>query len=170
MSTGYEEMESKLTEYSPELFFKLAHHAKERKLLKSWERSLLYNIGKYLKNEWKISGKMEIQAQRLVKVTQDCGLWQQVQEEMQREEDYGERSKFDTQKKFEDSIRSPFTDEWSPARQYLERAFKLEADGADPTAIQEQIDKAREVDATYTSVCLGRWSIIKQRQFNDRRD
>jgi len=165
-----DEMELELTQYSPAVFFKLAQHAKERNLLKSWERSLVFNIGKYIKNEWKISRKMETQAYRIIKAAQDCGLWQQVEEELDREEDYGERSKFDTQKKFTESIRSPFTNEWSPARQYLTQAFKLEGEGADPKAVQDQINKAREVDVTYTDTCLGLWAIIKERQSKSKHD
>jgi len=68
------------------------------------------------------------------------------------------------QKKFEESIKSPFTDEWSPAREYLRKAFELEKAGANIEVVKEQIDKAREIDAPYTEICLGRWSIIKRRQ------
>ena len=159
-------MELNLIEYQPEVFFKLAHHAKGRNLLKLWERSLLYNIGKYLKNEWKISDKMGAHADRIIKETRDCGLWQQVQEELYREEDYGERSLFDTTEKFQDSIKSPFSDEWGPARQYLQKAFKLEDEGTDIEMVKELIDKAREVDAFYTDTCLGRRLIIKQKRSN----
>lgn len=170
MSNNHEEVEQRLTECPPDLFFKLAHHAKEQNLLQPWERNLMYNVGIYLKKEWKISEKMEAQAFRIIKATRICGLWSQVQEELHREEDYGERSKFDTQKKFEESIRSPFTDEWNPARKYLQRAFELEINGVDPKTIQEQIDKAREIDATYTDICLGRWSIMKKRHSSSKHD
>ena len=34
---------------------------------------------------------MEAQAFQIIKATRICGLWSQVQEELHREEDYGER-------------------------------------------------------------------------------
>lgn len=85
-------------------------------------------------------------------------------DELDIEEDYVKRSRFDTRKKFEESIRSPFPDEWSPARKYLQRAFELAGVGANAEVVEEQIARARELDAPYTEGCLGRQSIIERRQ------
>ena len=70
----------------------------------------------------------------------------------------------DRQKLFEESIKTPFPDEWSPALPYLYEANKLEKEGADQQRVQEMLEKARQADSNATSFYIGRWSIIKKTQ------
>jgi len=70
----------------------------------------------------------------------------------------------DRQKLFEESIKTPFPDEWSPALPYLYEANKLEREGADQQRVQEMLEKARQADSNATSFYIGRWSIIKKTQ------
>jgi hypothetical protein len=71
---------------------------------------------------------------------------------------------YDWERIFENSIRTPFSDELSPASPYLYEAYRLERDGADQQRIQELIEKAREVDSNATALYLARWSIMKRRR------
>lgn len=66
--------ESEIYNYPPNFFFKLAHWAKEEKKLKSWERRLIYNIGKYCYRGWQISEKMERQALRIIQKAKEAGF------------------------------------------------------------------------------------------------
>ena len=50
-------------EHEPEFFFELAHWAKENRVLRPWERSLVFNIGRYVSKGWKLSTKQEQHAQ-----------------------------------------------------------------------------------------------------------
>jgi hypothetical protein len=84
---------------------------------------------------------------------------------------YGRRSevtrtyaRHDWQKVFEESIRTPFPDEWSPALPYLYEAYKLEKEGADQQKVQEMLEKARKADSNATSFYIGRRSIIRKIQ------
>jgi hypothetical protein len=74
----------------------------------------------------------------------------------------------DWQKHFEESIRTPFPDEWSPALPYLHKAFNLEQEGADQIKIQEMIEKAYELDRDATTFYIGRLAIMKKTQANSR--
>lgn len=73
----------------------------------------------------------------------------------------------DWQKLFEESIKTPFPDEWSPALPYLYEAYKLENEGADRQKVHEMLEKARQADSNATSFYLGRWSIIKKMHNHD---
>lgn len=73
-------------------------------------------------------------------------------------------ARHDWQKLFEESIKTPFPDEWSPALPYLYEANKLEKEGADQQRVQEMLEKARQADSNTTSFYIGRWSIIKKTQ------
>ncbi len=70
----------------------------------------------------------------------------------------------DWQKLLEESIKTPFPDEWSPALPYLYKANKLEKEGADQQRVQEMLEKARQADSAATNFYMGRWSIIKKTQ------
>jgi hypothetical protein len=70
--------------------------------------------------------------------------------------------RYDWQKLFEESIKTPFPDEWSPALPYLYEAYKLEKEGGDQQKVQEMLEKAREADGDATSFYIGRRSIMKK--------
>ena len=67
----------------------------------------------------------------------------------------------DWQKLFEESIKTPFPDEWSPALPYLYEAYKLEKEGTDQQKVKELLEKARQIDSDATNFYIGRRSIIK---------
>jgi hypothetical protein len=71
--------------------------------------------------------------------------------------------RYDWQRHFEESILTPFPEEWSPALPYLHEAYRLE-EGADQEKIQEVLEKARQADKDATTFYLGRLSIIKKVQ------
>jgi hypothetical protein len=73
-------------------------------------------------------------------------------------------ARYDWQKRFEESIRTPFLDEWSPALPYLYEANRLEREGANQQKIQEVLEQARKVDSNATSFYIARWSIMKKTQ------
>ena len=73
----------------------------------------------------------------------------------------------DWQKLFEESIKTPFPDEWSPALPYLYEAYKLEKEGADQQKVQEVLEKARQADSNATSFYMGRRSIMEKMQKHD---
>lgn len=70
--------------------------------------------------------------------------------------------RYDWQKRFEESIRTPFPDEWSPALPYLHEAYKLEKEGGNEQKIQELLEKARDADSNATNFYIGRQSIINK--------
>jgi len=72
--------------------------------------------------------------------------------------------RYDWQRIFEDSIRTPFPDELSPALPYLYEAYRLEKEGADQQKVQELLKKAREVDSKATSFYSVRRSIMRTRR------
>jgi len=73
-------------------------------------------------------------------------------------------ARYDWQKRFEESIKTPFPDEWSPALPYLYEANRLEREGANQQKIQEVLEQARKADSNATSFYIARWSIIKKMQ------
>jgi len=73
-------------------------------------------------------------------------------------------ARYDWQKRFEESIRTPFPDEWSPALPYLYEANRLEREGANQQKIQEVLEQARKADSNATSFYVARWSTIKKMQ------
>jgi hypothetical protein len=73
----------------------------------------------------------------------------------------------DWQKQFEESIRTPFPDEWSPALPYLYEAYKLETEGADQQKVQEMLEKAREADSNTTSLYIRRRSIMRKMRYQN---
>jgi hypothetical protein len=73
-------------------------------------------------------------------------------------------ARYDWQKHFEKSIRTPFPDEWSPALPYLYEANRLEREGAHQQKIQEVLEQARKADSEATSFYVTRWSIMKKTQ------
>ncbi|MBA7646582.1 hypothetical protein ES703_54347 [subsurface metagenome] len=79
-------------------------------------------------------------------------------------------ARYDWQKRFEESIRTPFPDEWSPALPYLYEAYRLEEGGADQEKIQKVLKKARQADKDATAFYLGRLSIIKKVRSERQRD
>jgi len=76
-------------------------------------------------------------------------------------------ARYDWQKLFEQSIKTPFPDEWSPALPYLYEAYKLEKEGADQQKVQEVLEKARQADSNATSFYMGRRSIMEKMQQHD---
>lgn len=74
----------------------------------------------------------------------------------------------DWQKLFEESIKTPFPDEWSPALPYLHKAYNLEKEGADQIKIREMIEKAYELDRNATAFYVGRLAIMKKTQGHNR--
>jgi hypothetical protein len=72
--------------------------------------------------------------------------------------------RYDWQKRWKESIRTLFPDEWSPAWPYLYEANRLEREGANQEKIQEVLDQARKADSNATSFYVARWSIIKEMQ------
>jgi len=74
--------ESEIYNYSADLFFKLAHLAKERKELEPWERSLIFKVGVWKTKGWQISEKMERQAVRIVQQANSVGLLQVAKDEL----------------------------------------------------------------------------------------
>ena len=73
-------------------------------------------------------------------------------------------TRYDWQKHFEKSIRTPFPDEWSPALPYLYKANRLEREGANQQEIREVLEQARKADSNATNFYITRWSIIKKMQ------
>lgn len=73
-------------------------------------------------------------------------------------------ARYDWQKHFEESIRTPFPDEWSPALPYLYEANRLEREGANQQKVQEVLKQARKADSNATNFYITRWSIIKKMQ------
>jgi len=71
-------------------------------------------------------------------------------------------ARHDWQRVFEDSIKTPFPDELSPALPYLYEAYRLEKEGADQQKILEVLEKARNADSNATSFYLGRRSIMRK--------
>ena len=71
-------------------------------------------------------------------------------------------------KRFEDSIVSPFIDELSPASPYLHEAYHLENEGADQNEIDQLLRKADEVDPQTTGTFRLRLSIIKKRKLKEK--
>jgi len=71
-------------------------------------------------------------------------------------------ARHDYQKLFEESIKTLFLDELSPASPYLHEAYRLEKEGADQEKIQKVLEKARQLDKDATAFYLGRISIIKK--------
>jgi hypothetical protein len=66
---------------------------------------------------------------------------------------------------FEDSIKTPSPDEWSPAMPYLYEAYKLEKEGANnQQRIQKLLEEAKRIDANATNTYLIRQAIIKKRE------
>jgi hypothetical protein len=76
-------------------------------------------------------------------------------------------ARHDWQKLFEESIKTPFPDEWSSALPYLHEAYKLEREGADQQKVQEVLEKARQADSNATSFYMGRRSIMEKMQKHD---
>jgi len=72
--------------------------------------------------------------------------------------------RYDRRRHFEESILTPFPEEWSPALPYLHEAYRLEEEGADREKIQEVLEKARKADKDATAFYLGRLSIIRKVQ------
>jgi hypothetical protein len=72
--------------------------------------------------------------------------------------------RYDWQKRWKESLRTIFPDEWSPALPYLYEANRLEREGANQEKIQEVLDQARKADSNATSFYITRWSIIKEMQ------
>jgi len=73
--------------------------------------------------------------------------------------------RYDWQKISEDSIVSPFPEDFlSPASPYLQEANRLERAGAAPILVEQALTKAHELDAKAAELYLARWSIIKKRQ------
>lgn len=77
-------------------------------------------------------------------------------------------TRYDWQKRWEESIATPFPEEWTPALPYLFEAHRLEREGAEQQKVQEVLEKAREADSQATAFYTVRWSIIKKVQ-NQRR-
>ena len=78
--------------------------------------------------------------------------------------------RYDWQKRFEESILTPFPEEWSPASPHLHEAYRLEEEGADQEKIQKVLEKAHQADKDATAFYLGRMSIIKKVQSERQRD
>lgn len=78
--------------------------------------------------------------------------------------------RYDWQKRFEESILSPFPEELSPALPYLREAHRLEEEGADQAKIAQMLAKARQADSDATTFYLIRWSIIKRRRQSRHHD
>ncbi len=74
--------QSEFCNYTPQFFFKLAHQAREKKQLESWERSLIYKVGQYRARGWQISEKMEHQAIRITQTARQSGLVDAIQLEL----------------------------------------------------------------------------------------
>jgi len=71
-------------------------------------------------------------------------------------------ARYDRQKQFEESILTPFPEEWSPALTHLHEAYRLEKEGAGQEKIQKALEKAHQADKDATAFYLGRMSIIKK--------
>lgn len=77
---------------------------------------------------------------------------------------------YDRNKRFKESILSPFPQGWSPALHYLHEAYRLEKEEADLEKIQEVLEKAQQADKDATAFYLGRMSIMKKVQSERRWD
>jgi tetratricopeptide (TPR) repeat protein/very-short-patch-repair endonuclease len=80
---------SKVNDYPPQFFFKLAHFAKEGNKLEPWERSLIFKIGTYLIRGWQISEKMERQAIRIIQIASRCDMIEAVEKELENSKTAG---------------------------------------------------------------------------------
>lgn len=76
--------------------------------------------------------------------------------------------RYDYNKRFEESIITPFIDELSPASPYLYEVYRLENEGADQNEIDRLLRKADEVDPQTTRTFRLRLSIIKKREVKER--
>lgn len=76
----------------------------------------------------------------------------------------------DWQRRFEESILSPFPEDLSPALPYLREAHRLEEEGADQAKIEQVLAKARQADSDATTFYLTRWSIIKKLRHSRSKD
>ncbi len=78
--------------------------------------------------------------------------------------------RYDRQKILDESILTPFPEEWSSALPHLHEAYRLEEEGADQEKIQKVLEKAHQADKDATAFYLGRMSIIKKVQSERQRD
>ena len=67
-------IESEIYNYPADYFFSLARWAKENGKLDSWERHLVFNIGRYMHNRWQITQRMERQALRIMREAKEAGF------------------------------------------------------------------------------------------------
>ena len=67
---------SSIEDYEPRFLFELAHWAKEHGILRPWERSLVFNIGRYISKGWRISAKQERHTLRIIQEAREAGFEQ----------------------------------------------------------------------------------------------
>ncbi len=75
-------------------------------------------------------------------------------------------SRYDKQKIWKESILSPFPEEFSPALPYLHKANQLEKEGASQKAIDQELEKARQLDHKATEFYISRQAIINENKRN----
>jgi len=79
-------------------------------------------------------------------------------------EEHQTRSRYDNLKMFEESIRSPFPEEFTPASDHLHEAHRLEDRGADQKLIDQELEEARKLDPDATELYILRQTIIRKRK------
>ena len=70
--------DSAIYNYDSNFFFSLSHWAREKELLQSWERSLLFSIGRCLIRGWQISDRQEYHALRIIQEAIKAGFSEEV--------------------------------------------------------------------------------------------
>jgi len=77
-------------------------------------------------------------------------------------------SRYDKQKIFKESIRSPFPEEFTPALHHLHEANRLEKEGAGQKAIDQELERARQLDPNATAYYISRQTIMNENKRNKR--
>lgn len=78
-------------------------------------------------------------------------------------------SRYDHENDWKEGIYSPFPEDLTQASPYLEEAYRLEKEGADQSLIDQELEKAREVDPTATAYYTSRMTIIRENKRNKKK-
>ncbi len=66
---------AEISDYTPDFLMELASKARKMNLLEPWERSILYKTGKWRKQNWEISTKIDQQALRIIRKAKQLGIF-----------------------------------------------------------------------------------------------
>jgi hypothetical protein len=77
-------------------------------------------------------------------------------------------SRYDRQNNWKKGIHTPFPEEFSPALHHLYEANRLEKEGADQKLIDQELEKARQLDPNATAYYISRQAIINESKRDKR--